>query len=56
MLVAWGMKDRAFRPVELERWTQVFPAAEVVRFEAAGHFVPEEAPEELGEVVRRFAR
>ncbi|MEX0761502.1 MAG: hypothetical protein WD208_11355 [Dehalococcoidia bacterium] len=46
----------ASRPVELERWTQAFPSAKVVRLEAAGHFVPEEAPEELGEAVRRFAR
>ena len=47
-LIAWGMKDIAFREKELQRWTETFPEARVVRFAEAGHFVAEEAGEELG--------
>jgi len=47
MLIAWGMKDVAFRQKELDRWTAAFPRARVVRFGDAGHFVAEERPDEL---------
>lgn len=47
ILIAWGMKDIAFRKKELNTWIHAFPQAHVVRFEDAGHFVPEEKPEEL---------
>jgi len=46
-LIAWGMKDMAFREKELLRWSGAFPAARVLRLPEAGHFVAEEAPEEL---------
>jgi len=47
ILIAWGMKDIAFRKKELDTWVHAFPRARVIRFEDAGHFVPEEKPEEL---------
>jgi haloalkane dehalogenase len=51
ILIAWGMKDVAFREKELKRWMDAFPLARVVRYEDAGHFIPEEKPEELiGEI------
>jgi len=51
ILIAWGMKDIAFREKELKRWMNAFPRAKVVRFEDAGHFVTEEKPDELiGEI------
>ncbi|NDJ77371.1 MAG: alpha/beta fold hydrolase, partial [Chloroflexi bacterium] len=37
-LLAWGMKDIAFREKELKRWMQLFPQAEVTRFPEAGHY------------------
>lgn len=46
-LIAWGMKDIAFREKELNRWTEAFPDAHVVRFSDAGHFVAEERSVEL---------
>lgn len=46
-LIVWGMKDVAFREKELNRWAEAFPEARVVRLPEAGHFVAEEAPEEL---------
>ena len=47
ILIAWGMKDIAFRKKELTTWITAFPKAKVVQFEDAGHFVPEEKPDEL---------
>lgn len=47
ILIAWGMKDIGFRKKELDRWITAFPHARVARFEDAGHFVPEEKPDEL---------
>jgi haloalkane dehalogenase len=53
-LIAWGMKDIAFRRQELARWTALFPNAEVVRLPSAGHFVQEEAPQAINAAVAQF--
>ena len=47
VLLAWGMKDIAFREKELNRWMESFPEAQVVRYEDAGHFIAEEKAGEL---------
>ena len=52
ILFAWGMKDIAFRPKELERWIEAFPSARVVRFPGEGHFLAEEKPSELVAAIR----
>jgi haloalkane dehalogenase len=46
-LLAWGMKDIAFREKELNYWATHFPTARVVRYADAGHFLSEEKPDEL---------
>jgi haloalkane dehalogenase len=46
-LLAWGMKDIAFREKELKRWSMAFPSAKVVRYADAGHFLAEEKSEAL---------
>ena len=51
ILLAWGMKDIAFREKELSTWSESFPKARVIPYEDAGHFVAEEKPDELaGEI------
>ena len=55
-LIVWGMKDIAFREKELQRWQRAFPRARTLRLEEAGHFVQEEAPEELFEAMLPFLR
>ncbi len=55
VLLAWGMKDIAFRENELNIWNRAFPGATVVRFADAGHYVAEEKPLELAEAIRRLA-
>lgn len=53
-LLLWGMKDPAFGPDALERWTDALPDTRVVRFEDAGHFVQEEAPDRVEREVSDF--
>jgi haloalkane dehalogenase len=53
-LIVWGMKDIAFREKELNRWERAFPHARTVRLESVGHFVQEEAPDQLAEAVAAF--
>jgi len=54
LLIAWGMKDIAFREKELRTWIDAFPRARVVRFRDAGHLVPEEKPNELIEEIKKL--
>jgi haloalkane dehalogenase len=54
MLIIWGMKDSAFRPHQLEKWSDAFPQAQVVRLEQAGHWPHEEQPAEVLAAMRSF--
>lgn len=53
-LLAWGMKDIAFREKELKRWQEALPHAEVLRFEQAGHYVGDEEPEAIAAGIRKL--
>ncbi|MEK7811646.1 MAG: alpha/beta fold hydrolase [Pseudomonadota bacterium] len=55
-LFVWGMKDVAFREKELKQWQSVLPNSLTLRLNTVGHFVQEEAPQELGEAVTEFLR
>ncbi|MCC6206840.1 MAG: alpha/beta fold hydrolase [Gammaproteobacteria bacterium] len=46
-MIVWGMRDIAFRDIELKRWKTVFPDAEVHEYADVGHFVQEELGDEL---------
>lgn len=50
----WGMRDWCFRPECLDRFLAVFPAAEVHRLGDAGHYVIEDAYEEIIPLVEAF--
>lgn len=52
----WGMKDVAFREQELQRWQQVLPNSIALRLASAGHFVSEEAPGKVTEVIENFLK
>jgi haloalkane dehalogenase len=50
----WGMRDWCFTPACLDKFLEIFPAASVHRVADAGHWVVEDAREEIVPVVERF--
>ncbi len=53
-LLVWGMKDWCFRPECLRRFQQVWPNANTVAIEDAGHYVIEDAPGETIDAISEF--
>jgi len=53
-LLIWGMKDWCFRPECLERFIKLWPDAAVVRLDDVGHYVMEDAPDEVITAMRKF--
>lgn len=56
MKLMWGMQDWCFTPEFLKEFEQRFPQADVTRFEDAGHYLFEDAREELPNIIREFLR
>jgi haloalkane dehalogenase len=54
VLICWGDKDFVFDHHFLHQWQRIYPHADVHRFADAGHYVMEDASEEIIELVRRF--
>ena len=54
MLICWGLRDFVFDRHFLDEWIRRFPNAEVERFEDCGHYVLEDAAEEIIPLVRQF--
>jgi haloalkane dehalogenase len=52
--IIWGMRDWCFTPHFLERWIDVFPQAEILELKKAGHWLFEDAPEEIIPFVKHF--
>ena len=55
-LVIWGMKDSAFKPNLLAKWSEALPHARVAEIAAAGHWPHEEEPAAVLETLRRFMK
>lgn len=53
VLVCWGDRDPVFQEWCLDTWRQVYPHAEVHRFDA-GHYVLEDEADAIVPLVRRF--
>ena len=54
MLFVWGMRDWCFTPRFLDEFLARFPVAEALRLADAGHYVFEDAFEEIIPRVRTF--
>jgi cis-3-alkyl-4-acyloxetan-2-one decarboxylase len=54
MLICWGDRDFVFDQHFLAEWTQRFPDAEVHRFADAGHYVLEDACEEIVPLIQKW--
>ncbi|QDT38001.1 alpha/beta fold hydrolase [Stratiformator vulcanicus] len=53
-LLVWGMKDWCFSPYFLDEFERRFPDAKVVLLDDVGHYVFEDAPEELAGAIEDF--
>jgi haloalkane dehalogenase len=53
-LILWGMKDFAFRQIELEKLKKVFNHKTVQTFDGIGHFVNEELGDNLTPIICDF--
>ncbi len=53
-LLVWGMQDWCFRPDCLERFIQHWPDARVQAIESAGHYVVEDAADQVCQEVQQF--
>src|SRR5204863_6484378 len=56
MLLCWGMRDFVFDRHFLAEWQRRFPKAEVHRFEDAGHYILEDAHQEIVPLVQQFLK
>ena len=54
MCLIWGMRDWCFPPEFLDRFLEFFPEAEVHRLHDAGHYVIEDAYEQIIPLVEAF--
>ena len=54
-LILWPDGDVAFRAPERERWESLFADHETVMLEGVGHYIQEEAPDEIVEAIRSWS-
>ena len=54
-LIVWPERDPAFRASERERWERIFADHRTVTLRGAGHYIQEEAPEEIVAAIREWA-
>lgn len=55
-LICWGDRDFVFDHAFLREWRRYLPEARVVRFPDCGHYVLEDAADEIIPLVERFVR
>jgi cis-3-alkyl-4-acyloxetan-2-one decarboxylase len=49
--LVWGMRDPVFRPVFVDQWRELFPGLSLVELDDAAHFVPEDRPDAVIDVL-----
>jgi haloalkane dehalogenase len=54
-LLVWPTKDVAFRERERKRWEQTFPDHRTVLLEGAGHYIQEDAADEIVSAIRAWS-
>jgi haloalkane dehalogenase len=54
ILLCWGLKDWCFSPHYLARWMKIYPRARVRAFRGAGHYVFEDAGDEVVGTISAF--
>lgn len=56
MMIAWGLRDFVFDKHFLAEWERRFPEADVLRFEDGGHYILEDAADEIIPRIVEFLR
>ncbi len=54
MVICWGLKDFVFDKHFLREWQQHFPQAEVHQFDDCGHYILEDAADEVIPIIESF--
>jgi haloalkane dehalogenase len=54
VLLCWPTNDFAFREPERKRWEALFPDHRMVLLKGAGHYVQEDADQEIVAAIREF--
>jgi len=54
-LIVWPTRDFAFRAPARERWERIFPNHRTVMLDCAGHYIQEDAPEEIVRAIRDWS-
>jgi acyl-CoA synthetase (AMP-forming)/AMP-acid ligase II/pimeloyl-ACP methyl ester carboxylesterase len=54
MLICWGLRDFVFTAAYLREWQRRFPQAEVHRYADAGHYLLEDAAEDITAAMKQF--
>jgi haloalkane dehalogenase len=54
VLILWGRKDFCFHDYFLNRWKEIYPHAAVQTFDRAGHYVVEDAQDEILQALKHF--
>ncbi|UCE58446.1 MAG: alpha/beta fold hydrolase [Phycisphaerales bacterium] len=54
MIILWGARDFCFNDWYLRQWTARFPDADVHRFADAGHYVVEDAHDQIVPLIQEF--
>lgn len=55
-LIVWGEKDFAFKKYELIKFEQIFPRHKTILLSNAGHFIQEDAANEICEAIKGWMR
>jgi haloalkane dehalogenase len=53
-LIFWGKRDFCFHDYFLHRWMEIYPHAIIKTFESAGHYVLEDARDEIIKELKKF--
>jgi haloalkane dehalogenase len=55
MVLVWGDRDPAFRQHQMRRWERAFPNHRTHILHGAGHYIQEDAPDEIVAVIKEWA-
>lgn len=53
-LILWGAKDFCFHKAFFDRWTEIYPEAKTVWIEDAGHYILEDARDQVIQEITQF--